>query len=218
MFGEIYVILIVITFSILLMNLMLAILANTYNIFETKSNGLYLSKILSTRDELTYDYSYGAFLSAMPPLNIIQFGFIPMSLYLRYGSPMLVKLNRVVMRTQYTLFMLLPFTLFVVVSLILIPFAWMAGIPDKVKAIIYTDVGIKEKILNSVLFIVIGPIILFFDLIVDMVYFWIYNYRRNLQKIIIEKEKSTVSHRSLKEIIHICNKYSNKKIKTTHTS
>ena len=71
LFGEIYVIFIVITFSILLMNFILAILANTYNIFETKSNGLYLSKILSTRDELTYDYSYGAFLSSMPPLNII---------------------------------------------------------------------------------------------------------------------------------------------------
>ena len=67
------------------------------------------------------------------------------------------------------------------------------------------------------MFIVIGPIILFCDLIVDMIYFWVNNYRRNLQKIIIEKEKSTVSHRSLKEIINICNKYSNKKIKTTHT-
>jgi hypothetical protein len=43
---------IVVFFNILLMNLIIAILANTYIIFDAKSNGLYLSKILSTRDEL----------------------------------------------------------------------------------------------------------------------------------------------------------------------
>lgn len=71
MFGQVYIMLIVIAFNIMLLNLIIAILANTYNIFDTKSNGLYLSKILSTRDELTYDDSYGAFLSAMPPINFI---------------------------------------------------------------------------------------------------------------------------------------------------
>lgn len=70
-FGQVYIMLIVIAFNIMLLNLIIAILANTYNIFDTKSNGLYLSKILSTRDELTYDDSYGAFLSAMPPINFI---------------------------------------------------------------------------------------------------------------------------------------------------
>ena len=50
--GEVYLILIVIAFNILLLNLIIAILANTYNIFDSRSNGLFLSKILATRDEL----------------------------------------------------------------------------------------------------------------------------------------------------------------------
>lgn len=69
--GEVYIIIMVLAFNILLLNLIIAILANTYNIFDTRSNGLYLSKILATRDELTYDESYGAFLSSMPPINAV---------------------------------------------------------------------------------------------------------------------------------------------------
>lgn len=46
-------------------------LANTYNIFDSKSNGLYLSKILNTRDEMTYDESYGGYLTGLPIINLI---------------------------------------------------------------------------------------------------------------------------------------------------
>jgi len=71
LFGEIYLMCLVLIFNILLLNFIIAILSNTYNIFDNRSNGLYLSKILSTRDELNYDHCYGAFLSAMPPVNIV---------------------------------------------------------------------------------------------------------------------------------------------------
>ena len=81
--GEIYIISIVVCFNILLMNLIVAMLANTYELYDSKSNGLYLSKILSTRDELNYDNSYGAILSAAPPINVIQFPFVPVMTVLR---------------------------------------------------------------------------------------------------------------------------------------
>jgi len=69
--GELFMIAIIVVFNILLMNLIIAILANTYNTFDSRSNGLYLSKILITRDELNYDKSYGAILSATPPINAV---------------------------------------------------------------------------------------------------------------------------------------------------
>ena len=53
--GKIYMICVVITFNIVLMNLIIAILSNTYGTFESGSTGLYLSKILSSRDEIMYD-------------------------------------------------------------------------------------------------------------------------------------------------------------------
>jgi len=55
----------------LLLNLIIAILANTYNQFDLRSNGLYLSKILNTRGELLYDDNYGCFFAGVPPINIV---------------------------------------------------------------------------------------------------------------------------------------------------
>ena len=71
LFGEFLVILIVITFNMLLLNLIVAILANTYNIYDLRSSGLYLSKILNTRGELLYDNNYGSFMAGIPPFNLI---------------------------------------------------------------------------------------------------------------------------------------------------
>ena len=95
--GEIYVISMVVCFNIVLMNLIIAVLANTYETFDSRSNGLYLSKILQTRDELNYDLSYGAILSASPPINVIQIPFVPAMIALRYNSDILVKINEGVM-------------------------------------------------------------------------------------------------------------------------
>lgn len=82
-FGKVYMVSIILMFSILMMNLIVAILANTYNTYESGSSGLYLSKILSTRDEVEYDANFGAFLSPMPPINIVQIPFIAPALSIR---------------------------------------------------------------------------------------------------------------------------------------
>jgi hypothetical protein len=73
----------VLCFNIIIFNLIIAILSNTYSIFENNSNGLYLSEILTSRDEMIYDESYGAFLASMPPLNFLQLPLLPMIFVLR---------------------------------------------------------------------------------------------------------------------------------------
>jgi hypothetical protein len=76
-FGDFYIIAIVVTFNILILNLIIAILSNTYNMFDTKSIGLYLSKILQARDDMEFDENYGALLLCMAPLNFIVLPFVP---------------------------------------------------------------------------------------------------------------------------------------------
>ena len=78
--GDIFLIAIVVTFNILILNLLIAILSNTYNMFDTKSTGLYLSKILNARDEMKFDENYGAFLCTMTPLNLLLLPFVPYAL------------------------------------------------------------------------------------------------------------------------------------------
>jgi len=79
-FGNLFTIAIVVPFNILILNLIIAILSNTYNLFDSKSSGLYLSKILNARDDMTFDEHYGAFLLTMAPLNVIVLPFVPSAL------------------------------------------------------------------------------------------------------------------------------------------
>lgn len=82
-FGDFYIIAIVVTFNILILNLIIAILSNTYNLFDTKSTGLYLSKILQARDDMQFDENYGALLLCMAPLNCIVLPFVPQALFMK---------------------------------------------------------------------------------------------------------------------------------------
>ena len=75
----------------------------------------------------------------------------------------------------------------------------------------------NEKILNFGLFVPFGIPILIFDTIADLVYFWKNNFRTDLQKIIIQRENSTISHKSLREIMNICQQFSDMKIKSVNT-
>lgn len=155
----------------ILINLIVAILANTYNIFDQRSAGLYLSKILMSRDEMSYDINFGSFLCALPPLNLVQAPFLPVALALRDNDERLIKLNEYVLILQYCLFMLLFQAVFASVSFSLIPFAWIVGTIDKAKSIRTTDTT-NDILKNLVLFAVAGPFILVFDCFADVYYFW----------------------------------------------
>lgn len=74
------VIVAVVIFNLVFINLLVSVLANIYEMFDSKGDGLYLMMLLRMRDEQSYDEDYGAFLAAMPPLSFVQFPFIPLSM------------------------------------------------------------------------------------------------------------------------------------------
>jgi hypothetical protein len=71
--------------------------------------------------------------------------------------------------------------------------------------------------MNNIIFIPFGLPILCFDFLVDLMYFWRNNFRTDLQEIIIPKDKSYVSHASIKELLAVGEKYIENKIKSTST-
>jgi hypothetical protein len=77
------------------------------------------------------------------------------------------------------MFMMVFYSLFIAVSFALIPFAWIIGILDKVKAQT-PQTPMNEKILNLGLYIPFGVPILVFDTFADLYYFWKNNFRTNL--------------------------------------
>lgn len=81
--GEVYFIILTTCFNMIMIFFIIAILATTYKLFEASSNGLVLTKILQIRDEMSYDISYGCFLTHFPPFNFLLFLAIPFGLILR---------------------------------------------------------------------------------------------------------------------------------------
>jgi len=75
----------------------------------------------------------------------------------------------------------------------------------------------QEKLLNNICFIFFGPLILELDFIADCAYFWKNNFRTDLKEIIIPKDKSLISHKSIREYLSIGDKYIENKIKSANT-
>ena len=125
-------------------------------------------------------------------------------------------MNEYVMISQYVLFMFIFKALFMGVSLVLIPFAYLIGILDKMRTL-GQQKDPKAKIMNNFMFLPFGIPILVFDFLADTMYFWKNNFRTDLQEIIIPKEKSYISHKSIKEVLAIGEKYIENKIKSAST-
>lgn len=75
--GLTYTVLSIIVFNVLLLNLIIAILSNTYVKYEQKSRALYLTKILSLRHTMLYHYYYGSLFVGLAPINVIIAPFLP---------------------------------------------------------------------------------------------------------------------------------------------
>ena len=180
---------IVVMFNILILNLIIAILSNTYNMFETKASGLFLSKILLSRDEMTFDENYGCFLLTMTPLNVVIFPFLPYGL-LTKPSP---HINIMLTILQYAVFIVIIYVAFLIGSIMLMPFAFVKSAALKFKIFLAAHEP-KDQIMNGLAFfgfLILGIPSLTLNLISDFFYFWANNFRSNLRKIVIEKKDST---------------------------
>lgn len=215
-FGDVFTMAIVITFNILILNLIIAILSNTYNMFDTKSTGLYLSKILNARDDMTFDENYGAFLLAMTPMNVVVLPFVPIALFSKPST----KMNTFITILQYSVFIVIIYAVFMIGSVILIPFAYLKTLLIKLQGF-FKAVTLKEKIVEGSIclgYIVTGMPLMFINIFSDFYYFWANNFRTNLKKIIIERKKSSLTNDSIRQINDYCVKYNFQKIKSVFTT
>ena len=206
-FGKLFLVILIVVFLILMLNLIIAILTNVSNTYENLSTGLFLSKILSTREQLESDEYYGAFISAATPFNIFIIPFIPFALSMQ-KSDKLITFNKIVNIFQYMLLLSIFFTVFVLVSILLIPFAYIKSIVFKIKQIFQLKYNnrqiIIQKSLSLFLFIFFGILVMSITLLADCFYFWKNNFRTNLKKIVVEKKRSEISIVSFKRIIYYC--------------
>lgn len=213
--GDLYVIAIVVCFNILILNLIIAILSNTYNMFDTKSLGLYLSKILNSRDEMAFDENYGAFLLTMTPLNLVVLPFVP---YAMFNKPS-KGFNNAITILQYSFLIVVIYAMFLIGSIILTPFAFIKSFVNKIQQI-FVQKSWRDKVMKASIalgFLFFGMLVLMLNLLADFYYFWQNNFRSNLKKIIIERDKSTLTNQSIRDIVNLCSKYQGQKIRSVYS-
>ena len=170
LFGDIYAIVIVICFNILILNLIIAILSNTYNMFDTKSAGLFLSKILNSRDEMAYNENYGAFLLCMIPLNLVNLPFVPYAIFRKPSAQMNSKLTIF----QYSFMILVIYIMFLAGSIVMTPFAFIKSLIFKFQQIMTARSTIEQakKLVMFIGYAVFGMPILLLNLFAEFYYFW----------------------------------------------
>ena len=179
------------------------------------SIGLFLSKILSAREQLESDEHYGAFMSAIVPFNVFVIPFIPIG-YLMNRSNKLQLLNKTLMLMQYLCLMTIFFIVFILVSIMLIPLAHIKSVIYKIRAISNLkdsnyQILIKE-IISVLLFLFFGVFMLLLTLLADCYYFWINNFRTNLKKIVVENEQCKINLESFKRMINYCQVHRDKRM------
>ena len=192
--------------------MIIAILSNTYHQFDSQSGGLYLSKILNSRDELLHDENYGAFLLSMPPLSVLTLPAMPVAALVKPSEA----INRMLTMVQYCFFIAMLYAIFFVCSAIMIPFSYLRSLLHKLQ-LITRSVETREYLASSAeaaMFAIVGLPLLTICLFTDCYYFWLNNFRTELKTIVIDREVSLLSIDAIRELKQVVGKYSQAKIRS----
>ena len=123
------------------------------------------------------------------------------------------------MKIQYVVFMLIMFSFFVIISLVLLPFAFLQSLMRKLQQIFKAKTNLQQigKIVYFITFTILGLPIMLLTFLADCWYFWEDNFRSKLKKIVIERDPSTINKNSIIKMKMLCEKYSHSRCKAIYT-
>jgi hypothetical protein len=124
-------------------------------------------------------------------------------------SPPNPSFNNFVMKIQYICFILILFVGFSIISITLLPIAFLKSYVFKIQMIFKANSTYDQaiRLLTLFLFTIVGLPMMLLSFVVDCYYFWLNNFREHLKKIVIEREPSSINNTSIKRIQLLCQKY-----------
>jgi hypothetical protein len=170
--GQVYHCLVIIVNLILLLNLVIAILAETYARFSQLKLGLYYDGVVDAISQYKYDKRYGAMITAVPPFNVIMFLFTPI-FYCVKNQKKLRAINSCLSHMAYFPIAMILVVVFGICNMALIPFAYFAALFSKTKISLSMRIHRSRKTLlkDLVVFFFLGPIFLFLSQFTDLKHF-----------------------------------------------
>ena len=128
--GQAFLLVFIFVNLLLLLNMVVAIMADTYAAMTATTKGIYNHSILSTLPQFRMSKTYGGLISSIPGLNIINFLISPAYLLIR-DRETLRSLTSALAIMNY-MFVLIPLTaVFIALNALLIPFAYLRTLKNK---------------------------------------------------------------------------------------
>jgi len=186
LYAHIFIIIYLFIAAISLLNLFIAVIIATYNNIEKKSKILYLTETIKLRPIYKYDKRHSYYVSAAFPFTVILISVLP---FMLFGEQM-PDINNVMLHLEYLPFMMFVVFLFVVISLILLPFVYLKIVLHKFLLIFKRNkVTVIRKIWRFIVYMLLGLIFLVVQVISDCILFICHLYSDNLEKLLKDRRE-----------------------------
>ena len=130
--GELFTVFAVLINNIVLLNFVIAILADTYSKLAAESLGIYYDGIISRIPIYEDDIRYGGLIVGTPPFNILALLMIPYYLF-ETDQKRLRRVNDIFTKVMFAPVALIITAIFMALNCILLPFAYFAAIYKKLQ-------------------------------------------------------------------------------------
>ena len=109
-------------------------MADTYAKLSTQSLGLYYDGLISRIPIYEDDVLYGGLIVGVPPFNLLALPMIPFYLFVK-DEDRLRNVNDIFTKVMFAPVALISTVIFLALSLLLLPFAYLSAIIKKVKLV-----------------------------------------------------------------------------------
>jgi hypothetical protein len=180
-------------------NLLIAILSNTYAIFEVKSNSVYYMEVLESLPIMEPHCQYGNLISSVVVINIVPFFFLPLTLLINEESIHGKRLNNFILILEFLPTLLVGLVVYTVCNALLIVPCWFKMIYVKIHAIFskQREDSIFGRILAALLFILGGWLICMFYFLVDILRYlkivWLIEHKEDSVSKALYRQKSSIN-------------------------
>jgi hypothetical protein len=202
--GEVFHLISVIINMILMLNLVIAILSETYARLAPQRLGLYYDGLIASMPGYQFDRRFGILILIPPPLNVIV--IFPTLIFVCFlnNDQYLKNINKVCVIIGFTPFAIVYTACFMAFNLILIPFAWLRGFIHKITEVTqgccskkrkgHEDLSPNSSPTDLLIFGLLGVPMLFCSQFVDVYFFVKHLYTWKASKLTNEKIKSVDYH------------------------
>jgi len=132
--GKIFMVVVLMMNLVLLLNLIIAILSNTFMVFEPKSLSLYYDGVIDNISMYKYSKGFGALICGSPPFNILMLPFLPF--YMIWPHAKLLKFNKILMWYVYAPVLVASTMAFFAINTFLLPFGYLSSLFFKINILI----------------------------------------------------------------------------------